>query len=307
MDANVNLSTYLDFTTMIEPIPIRALRPAKNNPRSTIGDLDELTQSIRANGLIEPIIVRPLSESNFEVVVGTRRFLAMKALRWTHVPCIIKSLSDKESFEIALAENISRRTLSVMEEARAFQRYVYSNGWGSMSDLAQQIGKSESYVSHRLKLLTLPAEVQCMIECGDLAPSTAKQIAWLENPELQTKLARKVIEDNLSTHKLRQIVKSLPANSIIDSNSAIPDFEPAKLSTRREKPKLILDNAALALRMALVRLDLLVEKCAEEESALRSFLLQTRKEIHALIDKCISERTALREAKRKVSIIERSI
>ncbi len=291
---------------MIEPIPIRALRPSKNSPRSTIGELDELAQSIRAKGLIEPIVVRPLGESNFEVVVGTRRFLALKALRWTHVPCIIRSLSDKESFEIALAENISRQTLSVMEEARAFQKYVYSNGWGSMTDLAIKIGKSESYVSHRLKLLTLPEAVQRMIECGDLAPSTAKQIAWVGNSELQTNLARKVVEEKLSTHKLRQIVKSFSSNSVIDSNASMPDFEVPKISTHHERPKLILENAALALRMTLARLDLLVEKCGEEDS-LKFFLLQTRKEIHALIDKCISERTALREAKHRASRMRRGV
>lgn len=291
---------------MIEPIPLRALRLSKNNPRSAIGELDELAQSIRTNGLIEPIVVRPIGESNFEVVVGTRRFLALKALRWTHVPCIIKSLSDKQSFEVALAENISRQTLSVMEEARAFQKYVYSNGWGSMTELATQIGKSESYVSHRLKLLTLPMAVQSMIECGDLAPSTAKQIAWVENSELQTDLARKVVEEKLSTHNLRQIVKSFSTSSVIDSNAAVPDFEVSNISSHHERPKLILENAVLALRMSLARLDLLVEKCTEEDS-LKPFLLQTRKEIHTLIDKCISERTALREAKKIAKGMRRNI
>ena len=98
-----------------------------------------------------------LSDIKFEVVAGNRRLEACKRLHWLKVPCLVRELSDKEAYEIGLIENIERETLTPIEEAKAFQMYVKEKGWGGVKALAEKIGRSEEYVSHKIALLSLPS------------------------------------------------------------------------------------------------------------------------------------------------------
>src|SRR5579862_7786956 len=144
----------------LEEIGTSALLSFRIDPEQT-EDFSELVDSIRRHGLIQPLVVRRVNRNNgerghFQLVSGYRRFCACKQLEIPAVPCIVRSLTDQEAFEIALVENVQRRNLNPIEEAEAFKSYVVNFGRGSVSRLARKIGKSEEYVSHRLLLLGLP-------------------------------------------------------------------------------------------------------------------------------------------------------
>ena len=139
-------------------------------------DNESLVTSIREHGLIQPILIRPLSHG-FEIVAGHRRYQACKSLRWRFIPCKIREMTDKQAFEIQLSENIQRKSMDPIEEAEAFRWYVIDFGWGGVSDLAKKIGKSEEYVSHRIQLLKLPEEIKKKIASQLLNVSKAIEIS----------------------------------------------------------------------------------------------------------------------------------
>ncbi len=130
----------------------------KEQLRTDMHQIPELASSIRQKGLLQPIIV-PIKDDHFEIVAGNRRYEACKSLGWRKITCHIEELDDREAFEIALMENIQRSTLNPVDEAKAFQSYVSNFGWGGVTDLASKIGKSVSYVTKRIALLTLPPDV----------------------------------------------------------------------------------------------------------------------------------------------------
>ncbi|MGZ5547406.1 MAG: ParB/RepB/Spo0J family partition protein, partial [Nitrososphaeraceae archaeon] len=150
-------------TSIIEQIEIKMIRPSSFAVRDKFQkyceDDESLIISIREHGLIQPILIRPLSHG-FEIVAGHRRYQACKSLRWRFIPCKIREMTNKQAFEIQLSENIQRKSMDPIEEAEAFRRYVIDFGWGGVSDLAKKIGKSEEYVSHRIQLLKLSEEIK---------------------------------------------------------------------------------------------------------------------------------------------------
>ena len=141
-------------TSIIEQIEMKMIRPSSFAVRDKFQkyceDDESLIISIREHGLIQPILIRPLSHG-FEIVAGHRRYQACKSLRWRFIPCKIREMTNKQAFEIQLSENIQRKSMDPIEEAEAFRRYVIDFGWGGVSDLAKKIGKSEEYVSHRIQ------------------------------------------------------------------------------------------------------------------------------------------------------------
>ena len=150
---------YLD-----DSIPLRTIKPSRYSVRdrritpAAESTIRELAASIHQNGLLNPIIVRPV-EDGFEIVAGNRRFEACKLLHWKHISAKVKDLSEKNAFEIQLIENIQRQTMNPIEEARAFKKYTADFGWGGESELARKISKSEQYVSNRIQLLRLPKNI----------------------------------------------------------------------------------------------------------------------------------------------------
>ncbi|MHB1907989.1 MAG: ParB/RepB/Spo0J family partition protein [Nitrososphaerales archaeon] len=313
----MDLNNYLDFATMVEPVPIRAIQPADLALRKELGDLSELISSIRTNGLLQPILIRPIQNDKFVVVAGMRRFEACKRLHWFQIPAVVREMSSQQAFELALVENIQRQSMDVLDEARAFKRYVDSQGWGSMKELALKIGKSESYVSHRIMLLLLPESIQQKIESGEIKPSTAKQLVWLESPSVQEEIARKALELKLSTSATRELIKNSKQNEIaVDYNAcdrerdgSDPDFihyynsslsskdsKKDKKSTSKERA---LDHSILAMKLALARLDLVRDKCSDSET--QAFVQDLRYKVHGMIDECIRKKKEIeRREKKKV-------
>ena len=152
------------------------LRPPLNQIRK-IDNLNGLMRSILENGLLQPIIVRIINDKNhYEIVAGYRRYSACKKLGWKKIPCQIVDLTDIEAFEISIVENVQRKTLNPLDEAKAFKKYVYDNGWGSASELATKLGKSVPYITKRIMLLDLPSDVTRAINENLLVPSIAEEL-----------------------------------------------------------------------------------------------------------------------------------
>src|SRR5438034_10567473 len=139
-------------TSLTAQIELKLMRPSQFSVRDRCRIMPNeddalLSNSIREHGLLQPILIRPLIHG-FEIVAGHRRFQACRSLRWRFIPCKIRDMSDKQAYEIQLAENMQRKSMDPVEEAEAFRRYVIDLGWGGVTELAKKIGKSEEYVSH---------------------------------------------------------------------------------------------------------------------------------------------------------------
>jgi len=152
------------LSTQIKYLSLSEIREPKFLFRSSLGRIEELADSIRKKGLLNPLTVRRTAEG-YELVCGWRRFNALKLIGATEALCVVHDgLDDRDAFEIALVENVQRQELSPIEEAKAFKKYVQEYGWGSATDLACKIGKDVSYVTRRMQFLELPEEVQRMLE-----------------------------------------------------------------------------------------------------------------------------------------------
>ena len=149
-------SEILTTQGFIEHIEVSRIHGSRSPLRSELGSLDELALSIMKNGLLFPIVVRKTNGLFFEVVAGNRRFEACRQLGLTSIPCYVAESNDREAYEAALVENVQRKRLNPLEEAKAFKRCVDDFGYGSASDLARQIDKSPSHVCRRISLLKLP-------------------------------------------------------------------------------------------------------------------------------------------------------
>jgi ParB family transcriptional regulator, chromosome partitioning protein len=197
----------IDVSTVEERLPLYIIRPAQIQIRHYDSllqqqSIKELALSIRKHGLLQPIIVRPINHG-FEIVAGHRRFYACKSLHWKVISAMVKDLSDKDSFEIQLVENVQRNTLDPIEEAQAFKRYVIDYGWGGVTHLADAIMKSEQYVSSRLQLLKLPQNVMDRLKSGELKVSHAIELLGIE-PASHEAMVENIISKNISIKEIRR-------------------------------------------------------------------------------------------------------
>lgn len=212
---------FLDKPTIEESLPLYTISPAKIQTRSSYGGMQsstlrELAASIGRHGLLSPILVRPI-QGGFEIVAGHRRFYACKLLRWKAISVHVRELSDKDAFELQLVENIQRRTLNSVEEARAFKVYVTEYGWGGITQLALTIMKSEQYVSSRIQLLNLPEDILQKIEMEELKVSHALEILRFDKND-QKIVTDSTIIKGLSVKDLRNIKSIL---NVKDNATAI--------------------------------------------------------------------------------------
>ena len=182
------------------------LRPNPYQPRRTFDNekLQELANSIREFGVLEPIIIKK-SIKGYEIVAGERRFKASKIAGKETIPAIIKDFSDEDMMQIALLENIQREDLSAIEEAQAYQNLVKTLGI-SQEELARRIGKSRSYVTNMIGLLKLPEEVKKNVLNGEISMGHARVLSKLEDTETIIELANKIVKDTMSVRDLEALV-----------------------------------------------------------------------------------------------------
>lgn len=192
-------------------IPIDQVDRNEEQPRKYFDEeqLDELRESIETHGVLEPIIVRPV-KGRYEVVVGERRWRASQLAGLKSIPAVVRSLSDKETMEIALVENLQREDLNPLEEAEAYRRLMVEFDL-TQEEVAARVGKKRSTIANRLRLLELDEEIRLEIETGRLSAGHAKVLLGVADKAKRSKLARRVIEEGLSVRALEEATKEQEA------------------------------------------------------------------------------------------------
>ena len=158
----------------IRDLEISQIKPSQYQPRRTFApdQLTELAQSLAKNGLLQPIVVRKVGAQQYEIIAGERRFRAAQQLKWTTIPALVRNYSDQQSASLALIENLQRQDLNPIEEARAYKKLAAMNNL-RQEDLAAQLGKSQSYIANKLRLLKLDATVQQALIAGQFNSESA--------------------------------------------------------------------------------------------------------------------------------------
>tara|TARA_B100000686_G_C16786880_1_gene975831 strand:+ start:1404 stop:2252 length:849 start_codon:yes stop_codon:yes gene_type:complete len=188
-------------------VAIKDLTRNKFQPRKQFSkeNLEELTNSIKEQGLIQPIVVRPdkSSEGKYEIIAGERRWIASQNAGLHEVPIVILNVDDAKSLEFAIVENVQRQDLNAIEEARGYQRLVDDFNYNH-EKLSQFIGKSRSYIANSLRLLSLPDDVLLMVEQGNLTAGHARSLVGLNN---SSEIAKKIFEKKLSVRQSEALVR----------------------------------------------------------------------------------------------------
>ena len=186
-------------------LPISEIKPNKGQPRKTFRpeELAELTDSIKQNGILQPLLVRKKG-SGYEIVAGERRYQAAKAAGLSEVPVVIREISDDEVFKLALIENLQRSDLSPLEEAQGYRQLIKEKGL-TQEELAKILSKSRSAITNTLRLLDLPEEVQGLVEEGKLTAGHARAMLAVPSEEGRIQLAQKVVEERLSVRQTESL------------------------------------------------------------------------------------------------------
>lgn len=182
------------------------MRPSRFQPRTAISEtaLEELKQSIRRQGVIQPVIVRPLAHGTYELVAGERRLRAAQALGIQDIPAIVRTLSDQEAIEYSLIENVQREDLNPLEEARAYLRLTEQFGY-TQEAVAQTVGKDRATIANALRLLKLPEEIQQGLGDGTITMGHAKALLVVEGQARQLELFRRTKQQALSVRQLEAL------------------------------------------------------------------------------------------------------
>ncbi|OPB35687.1 ParB/RepB/Spo0J family partition protein [Bartonella taylorii] len=182
-------------------VPLESISCNPHNPRRhfTDSELDNLAQSIRQHGVIQPVIVRPSRDhpNRFELIAGERRWRAAQRANLSQLPVIVRDVDDKTALELAIIENVQRTDLNPIEEAMGYEILLNEHGY-TQADLAQVIGKSRSHVANTLRLLKLPPKVQQFLTDGQLSAGHARCLITVDNPQ---DLAEKIIREGLSVRQ----------------------------------------------------------------------------------------------------------
>lgn len=190
----------------IVSIATDAIRPNRYQPRKDFKDdkIQELAESIKQKGILQPILVRPLGEDGFELLAGERRWRAAKLAGLKIIPAIIKDSHDADALEVSLIENLQRDDLNVLEEARAYKRMMDEFGL-DVEKISLTVGRAVSSVSNILRLLALPQKIQDALFSGAISQGHAKAILSLKDAQAQERLCRRIIDNCLSVREAEKI------------------------------------------------------------------------------------------------------
>ena len=206
-------------------IPLEHLQRGKYQPRREFDQaaLEELAESIRAQGVMQPIVVRPIDDKRFEIIAGERRWRASQIAGIDRIPAVVREVSDEAAIAMALIENIQRENLNAIEEATALKR-LQSEFELSQQQVAQAVGKSRPVIANLLRLLSLELDVQTMIEHGQLDTGHGKVLLALEGAE-QIRAAKQVVNGRLSVRQTEALVKGLLAEPVTTATKIDPDIK----------------------------------------------------------------------------------
>lgn len=208
LDALIPSLSIHDDDKVVE-IPLSQLRANPYQPRKTFNDeaIQELAESIRQHGVIQPIIVRSVLKG-YEIIAGERRFRASQYCGKATIPAVVRSFSDQQVMEIALIENLQRENLNAMEIAVAYQGLMEQFSL-TQEELSLKVGKSRSHIANFLRLLSLPEEVKENVSRGTLSMGHARAIVGIKDPILVKQLAKQCVEQEWSVRELEEAVKNL--------------------------------------------------------------------------------------------------
>ena len=192
-------------------LKISEIEPNRSQPRKEFDEkaLNELAESISKHGLLQPLLVRPLTMGGYQIVAGERRYRACRMAGITEVPVIIRELGETETMEIALIENLQREDLTPMEEALGYKVLMDEHGF-SQEEVAQSVGKSRPTVANALRLLKLPKSIIDLLNEGQISAGHARALLTLENEELMKEFAEEIIKKDLSVRQVEKICKKNP-------------------------------------------------------------------------------------------------
>jgi len=221
----------------LRDIEIDLIRPGEQQPRNTFDEakLQELAQSIRATGIIQPLLVRRRG-GLFELVAGERRWRAAQMAGLTRVPAIVREIADENLLELALIENIQRQELNAIEEANAYRRLIESLGL-TQEEVAKRVGRDRTFITNYLRILKLPNEIQSLLEQEKLTFGHARALLGITDPQMQRRLAQRIHKHNWSVreteHRIRNLNSQRPTAVVVPAQNIDPNIRAAEAKLRR--------------------------------------------------------------------------
>ena len=194
---------------MIE-IDLDLIEPSNFQPRTNFDEerLEQLAQSIRANGIIQPLLVRKTSAGKYQLVAGERRWRASQRAGLQRVPCVVREIPEDKMLELALIENIQRQELNAIEEAHAYKRLIESLGL-TQEMVAQRVGRDRTFITNYLRLLRLPEDIQGLVEAEKLSMGHARALLGVDEHDIKRKLAKEIFDKGLSVRQTERTMKRI--------------------------------------------------------------------------------------------------
>ncbi|MGB8510035.1 MAG: ParB/RepB/Spo0J family partition protein [Pyrinomonadaceae bacterium] len=219
-------------------IEIDLIEPNSLQPRTNFdeGRLEELAQSIRSNGIIQPLLVRVMGGGKYQLVAGERRWRAAQRANLQRVPCVVREIPEDKVLELALIENIQRQELNAIEEAQAYKRLIETLGL-TQEMVAQRVGRDRSYITNYLRLLRLPDDVQQLLEEEKISMGHARALLGVDDPEIQKKVARNVMSQGLSVRDTERTIKRIVSGESATVGTSRPTL-PEDANIRAAETKL---------------------------------------------------------------------
>ena len=212
MGALLGEDTMREQDAGVTKLPITHIEPRRGQPRARFDPekMEELAQSIRDHGMIQPITVRPMDGGYYQIIAGERRWRAARMAGLTQVPVNIIEADDRTTAELAMIENLQREDLNPIEEARGYKKLMEEYGL-TQEQAAERVGKSRPVIANALRLLKLSDASTVLVESGELSLSHARAILELPDGQAQTELALRAVEEGLSVREVTQLVKRMSA------------------------------------------------------------------------------------------------
>ena len=209
----------------ISKLKISLIDPKRDQPRKHFDKeaLEQLAESIKEHGLLQPILVREYGDGRYQIIAGERRFRACKLAGLTEIPAIVVERDDKSAAQIALIENIQREDLNPLEEAQAYRALATDYGM-TQEEISEKVGKSRSAIANAMRLLDLPDEVIALVATKELSAGHARALLGVKNRDAMILLAQKAVEEELSVREIEQLVKlaNKPQKHEVEEEEIIP-------------------------------------------------------------------------------------
>ncbi len=252
-------------TVGVRTVPVDRITPNPEQPRMVFDEdtLQELAASIREHGVLQPILVRPLGNHQFQLIAGERRWRASKIAGHATIPALVEEIDDDTALEISIIENLQREDLSPLDEASMYDRMIHEHGY-SVRKLAQKLGKDKGYLENRLRLADAPPEVRQLVSVRKDTLSHAYELLKVEDPKKRRRLAEQVARGELTLVKLREKIEGrAPRQSHLDEEPETEDLngsrrgagpaevEPAWSGPAEEEIPEITDESLVAAKQQL--------------------------------------------------------